>query len=196
LLLSRHDILDQIKRRRLRFDPQIESEQVKQVSVDLHIGRRFTRFKDKEAFSYITSVRVDPSVWDSVDIWEDKEADSFIIKPGEFVLAQTLETVTLPDDLAGLVEGRSSYARLGIGMHVTAPKIDPGFHGTITLEISNHGSLSIELVAGKDRPAQLMLFQLSRPLTNKETYGTAEGDVFQDQAEPIPRRRKKSPKST
>ena len=69
------------------------------------------------------------------------------------MLAQTLETVCLPNDLARLIEGRSSYARLGIGIHLTAPKIDPGFSGTITLEILNHGSFPVELRAGVDKPA-------------------------------------------
>jgi dCTP deaminase len=192
LLLSRRDILTQIRRGRLRFDPKITESQVSQVSVDLHIGRRFSKFKDIDQISCITAVRVDPSIWGALDIWEETEAESFVIRPREFVLAQTLESVHMPNDLGGLIEGRSRYARLGIGMHVTAPKIDPGFEGVIALEVFNNGSLPIELVAGKDTPAQLMLFKLSRPLTEKELYGAGEEDIFQGQATPIPTKRRSS----
>lgn len=194
MLLSRRDILEEIKRGRLRFDPKIDPKQVKQVSIDLHIGRLFTTFKDTNAFKYIQAVRADPSIWDSPDVWDHKESDSFTIEPGGFVLGQTLESVCLPSNLAGLIEGRSGYARLGISMHFTAPKIDPGFDGTIALEMSNHGSLPVVLVAGEDRPAQLLLFRLSRPLTKNELYGADEGDIFQGSTEPIPRKRRQQPK--
>ena len=74
-----------------------------------------------------------------MDLWTHEEVDTFDIEPRGFVLAQTLERVALPNDLMGLVEGRSSWARVGLSVHLTAPKIDPGFNGTITLEIANMG---------------------------------------------------------
>jgi len=135
----------------LFFTPPVDSGRVDQVSVDLLLGRRFTRFKQPPG--WVTSIRSDPSIWASSDIWDHQEIDAYILQPGKFVLAQTLETVCLPNDLARLIEGRSSYARLGIGIHLTAPKIDPGFSGTITLEILNHGSFPVELRAGVDKPA-------------------------------------------
>ncbi len=195
MLLSRRDILEQIKRGRLRFDPAIDLKQVKQISIDLHIGRLFTTFKkeNKDA-KYLAAVRNDPSIWTAPDIWDHVETDRFTLEPGAFVLGKTHERVYLPDDLGGLIEGRSGYARLGISMHCTAPKIDPGFGGTIALEMSNNGSLPVVLVAGEDSPAQLLLFKLSRRLTKKELYGADEGDVFQGQSEPIPTQRRKQPK--
>ncbi len=81
--------------------------------------------------------------------------------------------------LMGLVEGRSSWARLGIGVHLTAPKIDPGFSNTIKLEISNHGNTPVQLRAGEDSPCQLILVQLSTALRTHEVYGRGAEDIFQ-----------------
>ena len=76
-------------------------------------------------------------------MWETNEAASFRLEPDGFVLAQTLEYVVMPNDLMGFVEGRSSWARTGISVHLAAPKIDPGFEGTITLEMTNHGQVAV-----------------------------------------------------
>ena len=73
-------------------------------------------------------------------------------------------------------------------MHLTAPKIDPGFNGTITLEIANMGTATVELVAEEDQPAQLMLLELSHPLGDADVYGSEDSDLFQFQSDPIPRR--------
>jgi deoxycytidine triphosphate deaminase len=102
--------------------------------------------------------------------------------------AQTAEKVFIPSDLVGFVEGRSSYARIGVTIHVTAPKIDPGFEAPITLEMANFGKIAVDLRAGIDQPAQLMLFRLSTPLDEQQLYGARDADVFQYQTDPIPRR--------
>lgn len=102
------------------------------------------------------------------------------------MLAHTLERVYIPPDLAGFVEGRSSWARIGVTIHVTAPKIDPGFNATITLEMANFGEIPVELRAGIDEPAQLMLFRLSTPVPESDLYGTSAEDLFQGQTDPIP----------
>jgi deoxycytidine triphosphate deaminase len=93
------------------------------------------------------------------------------------------------DIIMGLVEGRSSLARLGIGIHLTAPKIDPGFKGRITLEMNNNGNVDVELVAGESRVCQLIFVMISRPLTDTEMYGGSPDDVFADQHTPIPAHR-------
>ena len=72
------------------------------------------------------AIHVDPSLWTSADLWEHQETDTYRLNPGQFVLAQTLERVRIPPDLVGLVEGRSSWARVGVTIHVTAPKIGSG----------------------------------------------------------------------
>ena len=75
---------------------------------------------------------------------------------------------------------------MGLSVHLTAPKIDPGFIGTITLEIANIGPKSVRLEAENDEPAQLILMKVSTPLGIGDTYGKAEGDTFQLQSDPIP----------
>lgn len=95
-----------------------------------------------------------PSAWDSADLWNHEEREPFRLAPGEFVLAQTLERIVIPEDLVGFVEGRSSFARVGITVHLTAPKTDPGFDGTIMLEMAKFGRADVELQAELDLPAQ------------------------------------------
>ena len=79
---------------------------------------------------------------------------------------------------------------MGVSIHVTAPKIDPGFDATITLEMFNFGKIPVELRAGIDKPAQLMLLKVSTPLKQQELYGRGAHDRFQHQDSPIPRKTK------
>ena len=83
------------------------------------------------------------------------------LKPGRFVIGMTYETIGLPLSLAGRVEGRSRLARLGVGVHITAPKIDPGFSNQITLEMFNLGPWTIRLTSGM-RICTLLLERLSQ----------------------------------
>jgi dCTP deaminase len=148
MVLSRRDILGRIEKGDLSFDPIVPDSAIKQVSVDLRIGKIFTRFKAKEELPrHIAAIRFTPDIFLQTDLWDRVVDDSYFLKPNEFVLAKTHEFVRLPNDLMGLIEGRSSWARIGLGVHVTAPKIDPGFRGTITLELNNYGSATIELRA-------------------------------------------------
>ena len=119
-------------------------------------------------------------------MWEHREQNIYRLDPGQFVLAQTLERVYIPPDLVGLVEGRSSYARVGVTVHVTAPKIDPGFDASITLEMANFGMVAVDLRAGIDVPAQLIFLRLTQPIRAEDLYGTQSGDRFQHQTDPIP----------
>lgn len=82
---------------------------------------------------------------DEITLSED---DVFYLHPGELALAVTLESVTLPDNLVGWLDGRSSLARLGLMVHVTAHRIDPGWHGQIVLEFYNSGKLPLALRPG------------------------------------------------
>ncbi|MBI3689380.1 MAG: dCTP deaminase, partial [Mycolicibacterium aromaticivorans] len=106
--------------------------------------------------------------------------------PGEFVLGSTLECCTLPDDLAGRLEGKSSLGRLGLLTHSTAGFIDPGFSGHITLELSNVANLPITLWPGM-KIGQLCLLRLTSPAANP--YGSASvGSKYQGQRGPTPSR--------
>jgi dCTP deaminase len=88
--------------------------------------------------------------------------ESFVIHPGEFVLGRTEEWVELPDDLVARIEGKSSLGRLGLIVHATAGFVDPGFKGTLTLEITNLTRVPIVLWPGKPI-AQLSFMTLDRP---------------------------------
>lgn len=91
---------------------------------------------------------------------EQVEANGdFVLHPGEFVLAATLEFFKFPDDIAGRLEGRSSLGRLGLEVHATAGFIDPGYSGPITFELSNKGKLPLRMRPGK-RIAQVCFFQI------------------------------------
>ena len=185
MILSRPDILAYLSDGRLRFDPPIGLDQVAQVSIDLHLGNKFAVCRKPPG--YLTAVNIDHSLWDSTDLWDHHQQETYVLEPGKFVLAQTLERVYIPADLVGLVEGRSSWARMGISIHVTAPKIDPGFDAQITLEMANFGSIPVNLRSGIDQPAQLILISLSSPVAKDDLYGTKAQDAFQGQDAPIPK---------
>ncbi len=122
--------------------------------------------------------------------------NSITLRPGDFVLVPTYEKVTIPDNLIGLIEGRSTYARLGLSMHQTAPWIQPGWRGTIILEIRNSGPLTIELTPVIDRPCQLTFLKLTRPLPKYLLYGSKASDVYLDQTHPIKQAGKSRAKKT
>jgi dCTP deaminase len=107
-----------------------------------------------------------------------------VLHPGEFVLGSTFELVTLADDLAGRLEGKSSLGRLGLLTHSTAGFIDPGFSGHITLELSNVANLPITLWPGM-KIGQLCIFRLSS--SAEHPYGSSEaGSRYQGQRGPTP----------
>ena len=184
MILSRPEIIKYLESNALRFDPQVSEDRVKQVSIDLLLGRQFTTFKDPP--DYLHTVKIDPSIGSSKDLCEHRVGDEFTLHPGEFVLAQTLESVHIPGSLMGFVEGRSSYARFGLTVHLSAPKIDPGFTGHIALEMANFGKLPVTLRAGIDSPAQLILAQISPSLDPSEQYGAQPTDIYQNQQSPLP----------
>lgn len=191
MVLSRRDILRRIEKGDLIFDPPVADSAIKQVSIDLRVGRIFTKFRSREELpGHLAAIRFTPDIFLQSDIWERTATNSYFLQPQGFVLAKTHEFVQLPNDLMGLIEGRSSWARIGLGVHVTAPKIDPGFRGTITLELNNYGPLPIELRAGIDDPCQLILLAISTPLTSAEAYGSDPADLFAGQKEPIPTKKK------
>jgi dCTP deaminase len=113
---------------------------------------------------------------------EPEGDEPFILHPGEFVLASTYEVISLPDDLASRLEGKSSLGRLGLVTHSTAGFIDPGFSGHVTLELSNLATLPIKLWPGM-KIGQLCLFRLSSPA--EHPYGSERyGSRYQGQRGP------------
>ena len=190
MILSKPDIEAELEAGRLLIDPSPQSSQIGPISINLKLGRSFTVLK--ELPGYVPALRVGEAFMRAKEMWETTEdCDSFRLNPGDFVLGHAHERVTMPGHLMGLLEGRSSWARTGIIMHLTAPKIDPGFQGTITLEMLNVGRAPVELVPEDDEPVQLMLVMLTQALDGSSAYGAGQRDIFQGQDKPLPRRAEK-----
>jgi dCTP deaminase len=177
MLLSDRDILDQIKNNRVVLDP-FEAGMVQPSSVDVRLDKYFRVFENHR-YPHIDPAEEQPELTRMVEPAAD---EPFILHPGEFVLASTYEAVTLPDDIAARLEGKSSLGRLGLLTHSTAGFIDPGFTGHVTLELSNVATLPIKLWPGM-KIGQLCFFQLSSP--SEHPYGSAKhGSRYQGQRGP------------
>lgn len=165
MLLSDRDLKSAVETGRLSLDPY-EPLLVQPASVDVRLDRWF------RVFNGSTHTHIDPSQRqdDLTRLVEVPDGEPFVLHPGEFVLASTLETVTLADDLAARLDGKSSLGRLGLLTHSTAGFIDPGFSGHVTLELSNVANLPITLWPGM-KIGQLCVFQLSSPA--EHPYGSA-----------------------
>jgi dCTP deaminase len=176
VLLSDRDLIDELKAGRLQLDP-FEPELVQPSSIDVRLDRLFRVFNNHLYTHIDPSVRQD-DLTAPVEVDEDQP---FVLHPGEFVLASTYELVTLPDDVAARLEGKSSLGRLGLLTHSTAGFIDPGFSGHVTLELSNVATLPIKLWPGM-KIGQLCFFRLSSPA--EQPYGTIAGSRYQGQRGP------------
>jgi dCTP deaminase len=147
-------------------------------SVDLHLDRRFRVFRNNR-YAYIDVRKPQPDLTELVTIEND---EPFVLHPGEFVLGQTLEWTELPVDLVARLEGKSSLGRLGLLIHSTAGYVDPGWKGTLTLELSNVANLPIALYYGM-KIGQISFFKMSSPVDRP--YGSKElGSKYQGQSEP------------
>jgi dCTP deaminase len=190
-VLSRPDILKRIEKGDLAFDPKIDLGSVKQCSIDLRLGRTFTVFK-KEGHVGAYRLQNARALFEKADLWEQHEEEFLTLRPGRMVLAQSVERVHLSNDLMGLVEGRSSWARFGVGVHITAPKIDPGYGQPITLELFNLSEAAYELQPEVDQPCQLMLMQVSTALGEDEIYGSLQGRFLRELFHAYPGKRNKN----
>ena len=179
MLLSDRDIAAEIDAGRVKVEP-FEPKMIQPSSVDVRLDRFFRVFENHK-YSVI-----DPSIEQSELTREVAVTggEHFILHPNEFVLASTYEVITLPDDIAGRLEGKSSLGRLGLLTHSTAGFIDPGFSGHITLELSNVANLPVKLFPGM-KIGQLCLIRLSSPA--QHPYGSAVyGSRYQGQRGPTP----------
>jgi len=181
VLLSDRDILAEIEAKRICVEPYDEA-MIQPSSIDFRLDRYFRVFENHRY------PHIDPAV-DQSDLTREVEPvgeEPFILHPGEFVLGSTFEVVTLPDDLAARVEGKSSLGRLGLLTHATAGFVDPGFSGHVTLELANVATLPIKLYPGM-KIGQLCFFRLSSPA--EHPYGSQKyGSRYQGQRGPTPSR--------
>ncbi|MGH3499354.1 MAG: dCTP deaminase [Nocardioidaceae bacterium] len=177
MLLSDRDIGVEVAKGRVSLDPY-DADLVQPSSVDVRMDRYFRVFEN-HLYPHIDPAAEQP---DLTRLIETDGDEPFVLHPGEFVLASTLERVGLPDDVAARLEGKSSLGRLGLLTHSTAGFIDPGFVGHVTLELSNVATLPIKLWPGM-RIGQLCFFRLSSP--SDHPYGsTASGSRYQGQRGP------------
>ncbi|AWD25455.1 dCTP deaminase [Micrococcus luteus] len=177
MLLSDRDIRAELDSGRVGLDP-LDPTMVQPASVDVRLDRFFRLF-DNHRYAHIDPRQEQDELTRLVEVDPD---EAFILHPGEFVLGSTYEQVTLPDDLAARLEGKSSLGRLGLLTHSTAGFIDPGFSGHVTLELSNVATLPITLWPGM-KIGQLCFFRLSSAA--QSPYGTgANQNRYQGQRGP------------
>ncbi|MPZ94993.1 MAG: dCTP deaminase [Propionibacteriales bacterium] len=177
MLLSDRDIRAEVDKGRVVLDPY-DDGMVQPSSVDVRLDRFFRVFENHR-YPHIDPAEDQPELTRAV---EPAGPEPFILHPGEFVLGSTYEVISLPDDIAARLEGKSSLGRLGLLTHSTAGFIDPGFTGHVTLELSNVATLPIKLWPGM-KIGQFCFFRLSSP--SEHPYGSdRSGSRYQDQRGP------------
>ena len=177
MLLSDRDIRTQIEAGRIGLEP-LDMALIQPSSMDVRLDRFFRLF-DNHKYPFIDPREQQDDLTRFVEVYKD---EAFILHPGEFVLGSTFEFVSLPNDIAARLEGKSSLGRLGLLTHSTAGFVDPGFQGHVTLELSNTATLPIKLWPGM-KIGQLCFFQLSSESENP--YGSSKyGSRYQGQRGP------------
>lgn len=187
MILAQPELREAVKRGEIVFDPPLEDKQWGEASVDLRLGFRFTKLKKVEGVKFSVAeglaTLASTGLWVTKDLRDEDEfgkPETFTLNPDEFILAMTYENIKVPNNMIALVEGRSTYARVGLSMHQTAPWIQPGFDGPIILEIMNNGPLYLELIPIVDRPCQLTFFMLTSELPPEMIKG-----AYRHQKHPI-----------
>jgi dCTP deaminase len=177
MLLSDRDLVAELKAGQLALEP-FEPALVQPSSIDVRLDRWFRVFNN-HLYTHIDPAQRQDDLTSAVEV---ADGEPFVLHPGEFVLASTLEVVTVGVQLAARLEGKSSLGRLGLLTHSTAGFIDPGFSGHVTLELSNVANLPIKLWPGM-KIGQLCIFRLSSPA--EHPYGAGVyGSRYQGQRGP------------
>ncbi|HEX5163980.1 MAG TPA: dCTP deaminase [Thermomicrobiales bacterium] len=180
MILSDRDIRREIENGRIRITPEIDLDKhMGSCSVDFRLGNTFMVFEHSR-YSYIDP-RQPQSIGEGMRTIVVKDDEPFIMQAGDFALASTIESLELPDDLLGRLEGRSSIARLGITVHSTAAVFEPGWIGTATMELSNLGRMAVALYPGM-RICSFTFQQLSSPVL--VPYRQKAGNKYAGQNEP------------
>lgn len=181
MVLSDKSIREQIEKGRLAISP-FDPELVQPSSVDVRLDRVFCAFKR----GIVGILDTKKAVEELMETIEVPSGGTFALPPREFVLGTTLESFSLPDNIVGRLEGRSSLGRLGIVIHSTAGYVDPGFSGQLTLEISNLSPVPVILYPGM-RIAQISFLQMTTA-AEKPYTASGLGSKYQDQRGPTPSR--------
>ncbi len=181
MILSDRSIREEIKAGRIEIEP-FDDAAVQASSVDVHVDNLFRVFHNAR-YPFID---VKQPMEDLTELVTVQSGEAFILHPGEFVLGSTLERVSLPEDIAARLEGKSSLGRLGLLTHSTAGFVDAGFQGHLTLELSNVANLPITIYPGM-KIGQIAFLRLTTPADTP--YGSKEaGSKYQGQRGPTPSR--------
>ena len=177
MVLSDRTIKTELQKGRLVIEP-LEESNIQPASVDLRLDRKLLVFRNSRR-PYIDIRENTEDLTEPVVLEPD---EPFILHPGEFILASTMEFIGLPDDLVARLEGKSSLGRLGLLIHSTAGYVDPGWQGHLTLELSNVARLPITLYYGM-KIGQISFLRLTEPA--ERLYGSsALGSKYQGQTDP------------
>ncbi|AYN24912.1 dCTP deaminase [Buchnera aphidicola] len=146
------DIEKWLSKKKLIITPYPKKELINGITVDIHLGNKFRFFYDHTTSCIDLSSSQEKTALDLSKIMSCETTFSkekpFFLNPGSLALFSTLENITLPNNLVGWLDGRSSLARLGLMIHVTSHRIDPGWNGNIVLEFFNAGKLTLVLTPG------------------------------------------------
>lgn len=184
MVLSDVDIKKYIKAKKIKISPSPDfATQLGSCSIDFRLGKKFRVFEYSKHHLIDTSnnkkiTQINSEITREVTV---KNGDPFIIHPGDFVLAVTMERLTLSTDLLGRLEGRSSLGRLGIVVHSTASVFDPGWDGNPVLELGNLGKIPVALYPGM-RICAMTFEQLLSP--SERPYTKKKGAKYVGQAGP------------
>ena len=179
MVLSDRSIREQLAAGRIVIDP-VDLDDIQPSSVDLHLGDDFQVFRNS-LYPYIDPGREQTGLMERVFASVE---EPFVLHPGEFALGTTVEHIGLPDDIVGRLEGKSSLGRLGLLIHSTAGYVDPGWKGTLTLELSNVANLPIVLTPGM-KIGQISFSRMTTAVDRP--YGhPGLGSKYQGQSEATP----------
>lgn len=182
MILSDVDIKKHLKLGKIRIQPEPDlAVALGSCSIDLRLGHTFGVFEHSR-YPYIDPTKQDPLV-DFMREVSVKDGEPFILQPSDFVLASTIERIKLPNDLVARLEGRSSLGRLGIVVHSTASIFEPGFQGTVVMELSNLGRLPVALYPGM-RVCAMTFETLSSPA--QVPYSKKKSAKYMGQTSPLP----------
>lgn len=182
MVLSDRDIKKYLKEGKIKITPKPDfAVQLGSCSIDLRLGNTFRIFEHSK-YPYIDpkDSRFSQDVTTEIEVGEK---ESFILQPGDFVLATTIESFELPDDFLARLEGRSSLGRLGIVVHSTASIFEPGWRGKVVMELGNLGRLPVALYPGM-RICALTFEPLSSPA--EIPYNKKKHAKYVNQFSPIP----------
>lgn len=178
MVLSDWEIVQALMKEEIIVTPLMNAKkQIGSSSIDVRLGTEFKLIRTVKQTHFDLSVPIEQikeQVREYTEIVHVEPMQPFILHPGEFALGSTLEYIVLPNNIAGRLEGRSTWGRVGLQVHSTAGLIDPGFHGTLTFELHNMGKLPLPLYPGV-RVAQI---SFHRCLPVSEIYVDKSGAKY------------------